>query len=356
MATATNGTTTAQMPSTRDEAAELLREILTNAPQSEAALARALGFPDSKRDGRPETSLTHAGLEILASLRQAKRVPNTAGSRQGGWCRFDSELEAAVPEEAGDIVWPFDGVQWVLVKDIFVDEEYQRPLTSFAATIERKFDPFLFQTLMLSDRGSKNKPARYAVIDGNTRRVAAAKLGIVRAPAIIFTDLTPEDEADIFWRIQKYRKGVVSWYRFRAQMRSGNEESLAIAALAERTGYELGDRPGQIKAVTALEAAYRRDPETLERTLEAFNEAWGMAPEGKYIRGLHYFFLNYPVDMKHEFKEVNDEQLIRRLKINGPDDLEKKLLSVKDLQGGTGSPAKWMALAIQSAYLSRAKS
>ena len=331
---------------TRDQAAKALEPLLTEDPQSGAALARKLGYMKVSGNAS-EITVVHNGLRVLEAQHKAKKIPN-------GWVRFDAKHEAilAHPQE---MEFPYE---WAVIRldQMFIDGDYQRPLTTFVQRIKARFDPVLFGVLVLSDRGAKRKTQRYAIVDGQTRWAAAREIGIQTAPCIVFTGLTVEDEAWMFARLQKERRGMLSYHRFRAQLAAGDKKSQAIAHLAEMAGYTLGAAPGQMRAVAALEACYKRDEFTLERVLSDLKEAWPEAvPEASHIRGLHYFFLHFPLDQKKQ-QEVDDERLIRRLKAAGQDGITRRANAAREA-GFTskGNAAKYYAQAIQGAYLSGSK-
>jgi hypothetical protein len=339
-------------PSTREETATRLLDVLTREPQSEAALRRAIFGNAARATGGSE--ITASGLRALEARHLAKRIPHSAGTRQGGWTLYDSAHETllAAPHS---IEFPYEfGV--LALDQMFVDGDYQRPLTTFAKRIESRFDPVLFGTLTLSDRGTKHKPRRYALIDGQTRWQAATRLGIQHAPAVIFKGLSVADEATIFWRLQKERRSVTSWHRFRAQLAGGNEESLAIKEMAQACGYQIGDGPGKLNAVAALEACFRTDEFQLERALIDLRDAWPeRTPEGSVIKGLHFFFRHFPLEQRVK-KDVDDERLVSRLRVAGPDGLARKANAARESALKGGSHERWVATAIQNYYLSGGKS
>jgi hypothetical protein len=289
---------------------------------------------------------------VLEARHQAKHIPDSPGRQNdGGWVTFDSHHAVELPPSF-EIEFDYVFDKRVALAEMFVDESYQRPLTVLYTRIAKEFDPLLWQAVMLSDRGVKNKPARYALIDGQTRWAGGRQIGLAFGPAQIFTNLNPEQEADIFWRIQKHRHGMVSWHRFRAQLRSGDPESLAIKSLVEDVGFQIGD--GGLTAVSALEKAHKSDDFLLGRALSDLREAWPeLIPKGVHILGLHFFFRHYPIGERRPRggAEIDDERLVSRLRTAGPEGLQRRMMAAKEI-GGKGTSDRFMAMAIQAAYLS----
>lgn len=231
----------------------------------------------------------------------------------------------------------------VEIARMFVDHDYQRPLTSFVTKVEENLNPALIMTLCVSLRTS----GKYAVIDGQTRMVACERLGLTALPCLVYTGLSKADEARIFELLQTERRNITSWTRFRAALVAKNPEALAINALVESVGLKIGD-PGGIKSVAALEKGYREDSFILERTLVALKEAWpDRTPSGQFIRAVHYFFRKLAPNM-----DVDDQRLVTRLRTAGTDQLAIRAAHLR--AGGSrvsGSGATvYLAQAILNAY------
>lgn len=258
------------------------------------------------------------------------------------------------PAQAQD--WPYR-FEVVALGEMFVDDAYQRPLTSFVEKIKSKFDPALIGTLTLSEREkaiTKRKDDRrhFAIIDGQTRWAAMSDLGMSVAPAVAFYGLNQAQEANLFSRLQKERRGILSYHRFRAALVAGDAEPKAIVEVAQAAGYGVGTAPDQIKAVAALEAAYRRDPDILERALLIFREAWTdrWVPSAAHIRGMAYF-----LDHAGE-NTIQDERLARRLSIVSADELKRRASALREGGGHGGGSDKYMAGAIEAVYGQRKRS
>lgn len=330
---------------TREQAAERLREVLTEEPQTLVSLRQqVLGSGSTASKGN---DAVRNGLNVLEALGEAKQIPRR------GWVLESSAHDAAIASPE-NIEWPFEHGLRVRLDECFVDKNYQRPLTSFVNKIVKGFDPRLWQVLAVNDRGSKApKGKRYSLIDGQTRWAAGTRLGIVEAPAIIYDNISPEEEAELFALLQKERKGMISWHRFRAEIAAKNETALAILAMAISAGYTLGDGEGELRAIAALEKTFNSDQYLLGRTLSDLHEAWpDQVPEAPHISGLHYFFRHYPLDKQNK-QGVDDTRLVKRLKAAGLDGLKRKAIAAKELSSTKRSNSVYMAQAIQQAYLGR---
>lgn len=260
-----------------------------------------------------------------------KRSPNTTAPEQ--------LADAQVAEILSRFPFRFEIVPIAMM---FVDQDYQRPLTSFADTVENQFNPALVMCLCLSLR----KSGKYAVIDGQTRMVATERLGFLGLPALVYEGLSKADEAQIFELIQTARRNASSWTAFRAALVAKNPEALAIRALVESVkGMTVGDAPGSIRSVAALRKAYRIDPGILERALIII-KGWleNQPPQGQLITAMCYFLTRNP--------DTNDERLERRLKTTGLEELSLRaanLRASKTPVRGSGN-AKYLAQAIKNAY------
>ena len=244
--------------------------------------------------------------------------------------------------------WPYE-FKVLEVSKLFVDDTYQRPLTTFAARIERDFDPALVGTLVVSarDRGL------YAIVDGQTRAAAITNLAAedkapIGVPCLVYHGLSQADEAKLFARLQKERRGIASAHRFRAAIVAGDPEPIAIQEIANRVGYEVGPAgAGMISAVAALEKVYRRGPELLERVLVILRKAWGETymPAGDVIRGLGALLA--------QDGSLDDDRMAERLGGVTPENLKRRALALSEGMGRGGGSDKYMAQAMAGVYRAR---
>lgn len=250
--------------------------------------------------------------------------------------------------------WPYrfevlDGAR------LFVDETYQRPLTNFVKRITQEFEPALVGTLVVSAReGDDDHAGRYALVDGQTRAAALRELseaGKVPAgiPCLVYYGMSRADEARLFARLQKERRGISSYHRFRADLVAGSEEAVAIHRIVTEAGYEIGDGAAVISAVAALEKVFRRSPEMLRRVLAILRAAWGDAhmPNGEVLRGVGYFLAHTP--------RVDDARLTDHLRGVTPENLKRRASALREGMGHGGGSDKYIAGALEGVYRSSSR-
>jgi hypothetical protein len=247
--------------------------------------------------------------------------------------------------DAANAAYPFH-FEVLPIKHLMVDDSYQRPLTTFVDKIVANFDPALLGTIVVSKRSAK----QYAVVDGQTRMEALRELGHAEMPCLVYEKLTQSDEASLFARLQRERRGIASYHRFRAALVAGDEEAIEIERIADDCGYEVGIEPGKISAVAALEYAYRRSPEILERTLLIFQEAWGESehptPTGDLIKGLAYLL--------NSNDKIKDERMAEKLADVTPEAVRRRASAFKEGIGqGGGGAVRYHAQALEAVYRSR---
>jgi hypothetical protein len=229
--------------------------------------------------------------------------------------------------------------------ELFIDRDYQRPLSHFVDEIVEEYDPALVGTLFVSERRKG-----YAVIDGQTRLEAMRRLGELQVPCLIYHGLTRQDEARIFARLQLKRRNIRPYHRFRAELFGGDPEAREVDAIVRAAGWTLSEftsptTGGLIACVGALEAVYRMSPELLERTLVIIHSAYPEHPgSAEMVRGLAYF-------LDHE--EVDDDRLVAKLATVAPAELARRASALREGRGHGGASPRYMAEAIGALYRKR---
>lgn len=137
---------------------------------------------------------------------------------------------------------------------LVLDEEYQRPEHSWRQ-IATNWNDMLVGTIICSYRD-----CRFYVIDGATRCRAAKFLGKETINAIVYTDLTLEQEADLFARQDENKKLVTQSEKFNAHRVAKLADVLAIDAICKE--YHVKPVRGRdiegvfLTSITAVKAIY----------------------------------------------------------------------------------------------------
>jgi uncharacterized protein DUF6551 len=261
--------------------------------------------------------------------------------------------------------WPYR-FETIALDRLFVDEAYQRPLSSFLEKIKRRYNPALIGTLATSDRATastgrvrKDTRERYAVIDGQTRMEGMRSREETVAPCLVYENLSRRDEARLFALFQTERRGMATYLRFRAALVSGDPEAAAIAALVRSAGFRAAGDGGEygIKSIAALEWLYRRDPELLKRVLSIIGTAWedqrptpshsDERTRGEILKGLGRFLT--------DTKNVDDSRLISALAGINPSQLRHRANALREGSGSAGNFDVFVRDAVVGVYSTRRK-
>lgn len=146
----------------------------------------------------------------------------------------------------------------ITLNTLEVDDRYQRPLDPARVDkIAREFDDRRFGVLEISQHNGKA-----TVFDGQHRLAAAAKLGMKDVPCLVHSNLTPEQEAELFIALQRDRRGISQIDRFKARCFMGDPVAHDIESIVAGSGFQIrrdGSGAGQlysIQAVGSLERVY----------------------------------------------------------------------------------------------------
>ncbi len=237
--------------------------------------------------------------------------------------------------------WPYE-FELAEVNDTWIDRRYQRDLKP----IKTEFNPALVGTVVASDRSNRGK--RLSIIDGQRRRDLVKREGLAVVPCVVFYDLTVEAEAELFALLQKERKGITPYERFRAELTAGHRTALAINAIVHEEGFELAPQEPDmrhIKAITGVERIYGRDPELLRNTLRliahTWEGVWGASRE-KMLSGVALFL--------EETGDLDWDKFVRRLRDVTPSTLDVRATQLRDSKGLRGSSPKFLAEVIRTQY------
>jgi uncharacterized coiled-coil protein SlyX len=240
--------------------------------------------------------------------------------------------------------WPYRFE--ILPLDVLeVDDRYQRPLTNFWKTVSEGFNPALVGTLIVSERRNGNKH----IIDGQTRWMAMKDRGLPGAPCLIYEGLTMQQEARLFADLQTQRRGMRTYDRFRAQLVAKEPLAVGISRVVQEQGFDLSatETSYTMRAIAALERAYRVDPEHLADVLTVIRNVWGVenrdAVSAQIIAGLSSFLRTQ--------ERLDYDRLEKRLRDVTPKLIQNQASQIREGAGyGTGA-AKSVSQAILNLYL-----
>lgn len=193
----------------------------------------------------------------------------------------DFAFEEELPESAG----PEGRLGWVPLRDLVVDDSYQRPLgaRNWAAIrkIGANFSWRKFAALIVSPIGDK-----FALIDGQHRAYGAALAGASHAPAWIVV-ATPQEQAAIFKAVNGDVVQMSALNKYHAALAAGEADHVGAAAAAAIAGVTVlrypvavsHIKPGQTLAARALVECYRRyGRNTLITALQCVTETSNNVP------------------------------------------------------------------------------
>ena len=223
---------------------------------------------------------------------------------------------------------------------------YQRPLEKFVEQIVKRFNPALLGVLTVSERPRRGK--KYAVIDGQTRREAMKRLGLEKAPCLVFYNLGEEQEAVLFSE-QRHRKTITPYQRFRADLVARDHQAMTIKRMVEEEeGFRISDNGSDwadIKAIRVLEQIYVENPEHLRTVLRLIRETWSGMPYATsepLMRGLYYFVRNT--------KDLDEQRFVERLSNVTPSEIDKRSVQLREGRGLSGPRPRYMTEVLRNAY------
>jgi hypothetical protein len=230
----------------------------------------------------------------------------------------------------------------VPISKMFVDFRthpggYARPLKdSRVDKLVADWDRQAVGVLLLSMR----EDGSFATIDGHHRWQAALRLGIESLDALVFIDLTLEDEARLYRKYGDYLKQS-PLDKYHAAITEGVKEYLAIDRVVRSFGLvvpnALGSTKNTVDAVDALlHVAKTYGLELLQQTLGLIHDPWDgehRAYQGQLMRGAAMFLARFG---KH--KNYKRARLIDRMAREGVSNVEKRARAFRDANLA-GNPA-----------------
>lgn len=231
----------------------------------------------------------------------------------------------------------------VMLTDLKVDRSYQRdPSMRIADDIAANWDEVASELILVSDRGPRPEEGEIEgglfVVNGQHRTIAARKRGMERiwARVIDMSDLPDPAAVEAGFRLKtNVRLGDRPLERFKAQLRAGHEQSIAIVKLLARYGTHINTTPSQeegINSVTGIETLYALDgggllAETLEVIKEARGSVHGRNSSIYFIKGVAWFVLQHS-------DETDRSRLVSRVATYSPDQVQQRARAHMSVMGG----------------------
>ena len=224
----------------------------------------------------------------------------------------------------------------VNTKDILVNDRYQRPLNrSKINRILKNFDPMLVNPPKLSLRDG-----RYYVFDGqHTLAALIAKNGgnDLNIKCRVYSGMTELDESHYFVKQTGESSSVCAFDRLRAQFNSGEPSVIAMVRIAERFGFivdfKSGEIDNRIRAVETLNSVFKSiGREGLEEVLKLLRLAWNGNKDSlkrEIVGGLGVFVKTYK-------GEYNTKELAKRLASVSPHDIIRDGRGLTTYRGNSG--------------------
>ena len=194
---------------------------------------------------------------------------------------------------------------------------YQRPADDRrVARMAEGFDLRLVGALVVSFRDGS-----YWVVTGQHRMLAARRIGVRTLPAIVYFDLSYQEEAAMFERNATTTIAVAPYNLHRTRLEAGDPAAQAIERIIRAAGH-VGFTQGGSRGLSSVRTCYRlNERRVLEPVLAAVRVAWERdgryepgALKGGVLRAVGDFLLNRP--------EADRERLADVLGKHRPGDLQ----------------------------------
>ena len=192
---------------------------------------------------------------------------------------------------------------------------YARPLSAVRLNwLRRHWDPMAVGAMTVSRRDS----GQLYTIDGNHRRVVAFEMGMNELPAVVFSGIDRQREADLYTKLGTVL-GQTPSTRFRSKLVAGDADAAAIMKVILANGLDLDTtggkhKDGVIQAVSRVEWVYTRGGDVgLDWVLGVLVDTFGGERDSlgeTMLEGFFGFWLRYG-------ETVNEDHLISVLQGSG---------------------------------------
>jgi hypothetical protein len=248
------------------------------------------------------------------------------------------------PKSIVDDIHAASKIEEVDLSKLQVDYEYQRdPSEKLVDQIADNWDVVASELILVSNRGVRPVGGEVRgglfIVNGQHRSKAAQKKGLGKIWARVIDLRKVEDPGAIeagFRLKTNVKLSDRPLERFKAQLRAGNEESLAIKKILEGFNTEINTQPNNdvgINCVSTIEGIYRLDDgallkDTLEIVQESWKEVSGKRSGANLLKGLCWFI------EKHS-EESDRTRFVAKLQGIGLAALESRARTTSLSMGGT---------------------
>lgn len=225
-----------------------------------------------------------------------------------------------------------------------IDRTYQRePSQQLVDQIAANWDEVASELVLISDRGfrpeSSDVEGGLWLVNGQHRSLAARKRGHTKIWArVVDLSMSPDPapiEAALRLKLN-VKLGDRPLERFKAQVRAGDPDSLAIVKILERFGTEVNVQTNMehgINAISMVESIYSADEgalltETLELIRDAFNGLNGRKVSAAPLKGFAWF-------IKQHGMESDRTRLVNLLQNLSIEALHRRAITMQSVMGGS---------------------
>lgn len=233
----------------------------------------------------------------------------------------------------------------------------QRPLKPKHPALTTEYDMALALRILVSQRDDGS----LYLLDGQHRVEGARRAGEKEMIAFVYTGLTHEEEADLFYKHNDARVGMNAQLKFNAAVEAGYPEQVEIKEIVQNLGGRINVHGNQlgINAVVMLERIYKvRGPGGLRRILKMVKEAWpdynfsNPAASSAMLGGLAYFDALH-FDTNGAGDDGDYDLFLKRLKVAGPEDVSRRGDGIHGTRKATKEAAYYYALVDTYNYRTR---
>jgi len=159
-------------------------------------------------------------------------------------------------------------LEWLAIRDLVVDPEYQRDITNVGRTNVRRialgFNWSMFAPVVVASAGS----GKYAIVDGQHRTTAAAICGIDRVPCCII-EAKRGEQAAAFKAINGNVTKLSSMQLHHAALAAGEARAQNVAQICVRSGITILRYP---KATNIIALGETMAVNVIARCIDKFGE------------------------------------------------------------------------------------